>query len=571
MPTLLNHKQLLLEKLSAMEASYDPLVKLLEAPFSSPGYHTTLKDVPVVHPTRESLAYAVALLDSGLPQAEEQAFGIIAQIISLQDTDRSSPTFGIWSWFYEEPLDQMAPPDLNWADFLGKRLLLVELRHHDRLPKEIVHNIRQSVCNACDAIIQRNVGPDYTNIAIMGAFVTLLAGELYGIDAYLAYGFKRLKRFYDYSKRYDSFEEYNCPTYTTVAIIELSCLYTESKHPEARKLAAELIDLAWKTVAEHYHPRTKQWSGPHGRAYKSLLTDSTLSFLQCATDGRIAFLPQKEMQYDLDWYGSGIHCPDHYLHFFTESGERYLYCIVYHDGQQGIQKTATTALTDDWSIGTFNKEVMWNQKHNMLAYIGNGTETTYFRVRFLHDGYDYSSAVFTSVQHLDTVLFGINFAIDGGDTHINLDRIEGSIQAYDLRLRFELGGEMEKVWVEDTRMEAERLAIIHIGEHSILLRPLFAVFGSEAIQYEITRNGEQLFLDWVLYKGEAKRLDFRQMEQAALLYAFRLGQGISGFESDFQTEVSETSVSTMYVAGDKRLSLSLPLKPDKLNDLFVNL
>lgn len=52
----------------------------------------------------------------------------------------------------------------------------------------------------------------------------------------------------------------------------------------------------------------------------------------------------------------------------------------------------------------------------------------------------YSAAPFFSVQQEGFVLAGTNFALGGGDTHISLDRTkDGTIQARDLRLRFEFG------------------------------------------------------------------------------------------------------------------------------------
>ena len=39
---------------------------------------------------------------------------IIGKVLSLQDTDPSSKTYGIWPWLLEEPLEQMSPPD--WVE-----------------------------------------------------------------------------------------------------------------------------------------------------------------------------------------------------------------------------------------------------------------------------------------------------------------------------------------------------------------------------------------------------------------------------------------------------------------------
>lgn len=118
-----DQRQLLIHKMSGLESRYDPVICMLRSPFSSPGYHTTLKQAEFIHSTRDSLSYALGLLDTGLAGYEQRAFDVIRQVISLQDTNPAHDTCGIWSWFYEEPLDQMAPPDWNWADFCGSRLV----------------------------------------------------------------------------------------------------------------------------------------------------------------------------------------------------------------------------------------------------------------------------------------------------------------------------------------------------------------------------------------------------------------------------------------------------------------
>jgi len=73
-----------LKALSKQDVRYDPAEQMIRRPFSSPGYHTTLKS-GYVHPPRDSLNYAVALLDSGDPDRCKRAQEILRKVISLQD------------------------------------------------------------------------------------------------------------------------------------------------------------------------------------------------------------------------------------------------------------------------------------------------------------------------------------------------------------------------------------------------------------------------------------------------------------------------------------------------------
>lgn len=493
---------------------YNEDLQLLRVPFSSPGYHTTLKDVPFVHPTRESLGYAVALLDGGGEPKLERACAILDRVIALQETDRSLPTYGIWSWFYEEPLGDMRPPDWNWADFCGKQLLLAVRKHEDRLPEALKERLREAVFRACEAIIARNVGPGYTNIAIMGAFVTLIAGETYGQEAFAVYGWQRLHAFYEYTMRLGAFEEYNSPTYTKVALVELSDLYAWAQSPEIKTLAAKLLRLAWGAVANHFHPATCQWGGPHARSYDTTLSASVRSFLQIALQGRVEWLTEEELAYDPQWYGSPIGCPDEVVPLFTEPSVRTHAQAFYRNEEKGIEKTASFYQTETMCIGSVNRENMWNQRRNLLAYLSGDHGTSYVWLRCLHDGYDYAAAVFTSVQQENRVLFGIGFSTNGGDTHNSLDRIRGSIEARDLRLRFEIGGGEVKANVEQ---DLQGELYVTVGRHVLSIRPVFASLGETSVRWEWSREGDRLYVDCVFYSGANRTIDFESLSQAGAL------------------------------------------------------
>src|SRR5690606_37841149 len=100
--------QALQNELARMDEQYDSQEHMIVTNVSGVGYHTTLKEGKV-HNTRTSLEYAVALLDSGEEDRKERAIDVIEKLISLQDQDPESRTYGIWSWYLEEPLDMMSP------------------------------------------------------------------------------------------------------------------------------------------------------------------------------------------------------------------------------------------------------------------------------------------------------------------------------------------------------------------------------------------------------------------------------------------------------------------------------
>ncbi|MBD2872178.1 hypothetical protein [Paenibacillus arenilitoris] len=518
-------KRMIIGKMAAMEPRYNGELRMLRSKFSSPGYHTQIKQADFIHSTRDTMIYALALLDTELPEYEQRAYDMIGRIVSLQDRDRSRDTFGIWSWFYEEPLERMAPPDWNWADFIGKQLVLAVKRHGHRFPAELRESVVRAIGFACDAIIKRDVGPSYTNIAIMGAFVTMIAGELLGQRAYAEYGLRRLTKLYEHTEKRQVFQEYNSPTYTQIAILELSKIMAETASAEAKRISGELLRMTWKTVAEHFHAGTKQWSGPHSRCYNTLLNDSCKAFLQIATGGKLSFFPWDNIPYDTEWYKSGIACPPEYSEWFVASEERELRQLYAGEELADTAKWATTWMRPHYSLGSFDHEILWNQKRALLAYVDNGGEPAYAHLRFLHDGYDYCSAVLKSRQRRGDVLFGIDFLANGGDTHPGLDRIDGRIEASDFRIRLELGGRLAGV-----RAVADGSAArIIIGQESIDVHAWFAAFREEAaeeraFEWEVNELGEdKLGVDLVVYSGERRTIDFRKMREAGFVFSLRIG------------------------------------------------
>jgi len=181
------------ELLAFYDERYDDTAGLVAEGFVSVGYHSQLPTGARVFPTRESLVYAIALLRRNEEGDAARAARIVKEVLTTQDADPNSPTFGVWPWHANEPIAEMSSPDLNWADFCGAALAQLLIDHADQLPTQLKDELRQGLRRATTAIRKRNVGPGYTNIAILGAGVCVAAGELFGDDSLIAYGRERLE------------------------------------------------------------------------------------------------------------------------------------------------------------------------------------------------------------------------------------------------------------------------------------------------------------------------------------------------------------------------------------------
>ncbi len=513
-----DHDQLLAAACAELDEQFDPDRCLLESPFTGgPGYHTTLDpdEVETVHQTRESLGYALALLDVGGDGRLDRATEIIDTVLDHQDLDETNDTYGIWPWYTEEPLTEMAPPDWNWADFCGKRLLLIARRHGDRLPADLCNRIETAVLAASDAIVERDVGPGYTNIAIMGAFVTIIAGETYDRPDLHEYGIERFERFDAHVSRYDAFDEYNSPTYTRVAIVELGSLATETATPAVETRADRLLERAWTMAATHYHVPTGEWAGPHARSYRTMLSDGIRSFLEVGTNRTIDRIDPEVIEYDPLWYATDFSCPPTLRSLFAEHATR---GIDDHYGDAADRPlTARTYLTDTYAIGTFDRSSCWNQRRAVVGYAASADGAVAIRVRMLKDGYDLAAAQTTAAQCHNRALVGFNIATDGGDTHISLDGIDGSLDCADLRVRLELEGATTAVLLPTaTEAAVGNRYSIELGETTVSCLVPAARFAGREITTSVVREQDVEAVDYVLYEGEKRQFELDDIGEAAL-------------------------------------------------------
>lgn len=531
--------------LAGRHRTFDPAESMIKISVTNPGYHINLKTGSLGHPTKGSLDYALDLLDTGLPEHVNRAAAIIRKVLSLQDTNPESKTYGIWSWYLEEPLEKMKAPDFNWADFCSTTLLQIVRDHRDRLPKELLSQIESSIVHSLRCIKRRNVGPSYTNIAIVGAYATLVGGEILNLPEFVIYGRDRLRAFYTYTLQNGAFEEYNSPSYTLLALKELTRIKAGTTDPEALKIIDPLIRVAWEEIARHFHPTTRQWAGPQSRSYDSILKGSLLQDVQRATEGRVNFgiklAPETDNRIPL-------RCPQDLEGLFRQTVEPR---TVKETFIKRLNRVGTTYIHPKFALGSVNQEDMWNQRRTVLLYFGDQKAPGYMHLRFLKDDYDFSSAWLNSIQQDGMVVGAVNFVTNGGDTHISLDMVKGGkIKAKDLRLRFEFGG-LAAANIQFNILEDREVAISG-AEIPISISVPKACFGSLVGKLQAGGNEKVKWLDVAFYSGEAKEFDLKRLDEAVTGFVFSVGK---------HGAVSSKQVGETFELSCDGISLSTRTKP----------
>ena len=548
-------KELILDKIKSQDDSYDPKGKMLTKEIKSWNYHTdTLSGI--LHEVRSSFNYAVNLLDYGAKEYEQRAFDVIEKTISLQDTDPLSPSCGVWPYYEEEPLTtKKSPIDYNWADFNAVSLLDVYMYHKDRLPKELLKKVEDALILAAKAVQKRNCQPGYTNIAIMGTYVTYLTSHLFNLTEMQEYAKERLKTFYNYTIEKGGFTEYNSPTYTIVAIDELARMKRNIAEPEAKRIVDELYEIGWDVIARHYHKNSAQWAGPHSRSYSTLVSNDFYGILKRASKGKIdlGYEPNRTEDVKLNH-----EIPANLLTYFLSPEYPRLEVNIFE--KEDPQIIGTTYLTDYYAISSVSRSSLWNQRRPILVYWGELNNSHYLQVRLLHDFYDFSTASIFSQQKNNQIISAINFATNGGDKHISIDRLkEGKFKATDLRLRFEIGN-CDNAAINLPQNINDNI-LINADNGKIAIRLLAAEFDNLDGYWEKGNDGTINYLDYIIYNGKEKDFDLTQIEKAVLSFALMFGTNEDNISIDqaANAEIKDNIINCSW----NELSVKTNVKPDK--------
>jgi hypothetical protein len=545
-------KEIIAESVAQLHDRYEPEFKMLARDITEWNYHTD--GFGHYHDVRQSFVYAVALFDMGDPQYKQRAFDILEKTITLQDTVSTSRSCGVWPYFLEEPLaTKKSPIDYNWADFNVVSLLEIYMEHKDELPADLLKKVETAIILAGKSVQKRNCGPGYTNIAIMGTYVTYMVSHLFNLPEMQEYAITRLKTFYDYTLDKKGFSEYNSPTYTLTALYELERMKQHIVEPEAKKMIDALYTIAWEIIAKHYHQPTAQWAGPHSRSYSTPAFPSFYGLLYQASDGKIdPGINSKKIDAKVKH-----HLPESLLPYFLTPQYPRVEKDVFENKEPQI--IGTTYLTNQYAISSANRSSLWNQRRPFLVYWGTPQQPRYLQVRFLHDLYDLSTATYFSEQKDNIILSAINFATNGGDKHINIDIIRnGKITAKDLRLRFEFGN----VAVAALPLPSNNNAPVDftIDGLQFHLQLFYGVFEKYKGHWEKGGDETHAWLDYIVYSGDEKEINLITTDVAAFGYTFGVAaEGEKIPEDKVNYEVKQGVLNTAW----NGLKVSVPVKPNK--------
>jgi hypothetical protein len=213
--------------------------------------------------SRGATYIAAGLLWRDGPHDRAAATRVLRGVLNLQYQDGpDSKLHGVWRRRQGE-----TDHDSNWREFVGCGLILILETFPDRLPADLVDDIKSALLRAAQGAASRDVGADYTNIALMSAFLLDYVGTKQGRTDLQQAGRKKAEAIYELFSRHKTFDEYNSPTYYGTDLMALALWRKHACSERLRELGRSMEADLWRDIGTFYHAGMRNMCGPFVRAY----------------------------------------------------------------------------------------------------------------------------------------------------------------------------------------------------------------------------------------------------------------------------------------------------------------
>lgn len=559
----------LVRAVQRFDGLFDTRVSLLKVPWAGPGYHTRVPNGTLVHPFRESLDCALVYLESANAERTARALKILETVLLHQDLRLSSPTFGIWPYLQEEPLDKMNPPDWNWADFCGIRLAHILGAHGSALPVSLGAKVVHALKAAALSIFRRNVGPGYTNIAIKGAVVSALAGQMTNETFLVDYAEQRLEAFLQHCRVSGGFSEYNSPPYGEVVLHEVERGLLLLSEGPIRERLSKILEIFWQGIAETLHLPTGQLCGPQCRAYEDRLT--------AAYSGALALrlgLPidqpaaersggtEAEILPDLSFLAPAVKCPAEIRERLARSLPSFARPVYVQSADPRAARVAAVWRTEEACLGSMGFENLWTQRRPVLGYWLMEGKLAVLRVRMRQGGRDFASGTLRTVQDGSSLLGVASLATNKGDFHDHLDRPPGGeFRLSHLELVIQVEAPGARVWAEGKGFT------ISAGSWCVVVRTGPARVADFSVDWECRETVKGAEVRALVEAGRELVLTPAELACCVIPFSLNLRPAPEAAALEFETQFTEDRI--VLAAASQGLLLEAPLTAGPVRDHFT--
>jgi hypothetical protein len=223
---------------------------------------TTTRAFIQEHGTRSCTFHAVGMLLRNQGADRENAQRVIRELLDLQYNTPGESFHGVWrTGLTQDRRDQ------NWREFVGTGLIVAREYFGDVMDSDLIRDIDAALVRAAEGALERDVTPEYTNIALMSAFLLDYTGHMVSNPTFREAGKRKAGAILDLFSRHNTFTEFNSPTYYGVNLMALGMWRELGKHVELRDGARTIESALWADIAQFYHAGLKNLCGPYTRSY----------------------------------------------------------------------------------------------------------------------------------------------------------------------------------------------------------------------------------------------------------------------------------------------------------------
>lgn len=248
------------------------------------GYLVTADNtLPGRYDTRQTAWYAVGLVARNNTGDIEKAERIIKNIHRGQYKDPTKLWYGDIQQCPDEPTPQegVYEPEIydswdpNWRDFVGTAFIIILNDYSNRLSNETLRELESMTYLLAKGDQYRvggidgdNLYPAYSNPWMMRCILQSFAGNYFGNANMTKAGETWGRQIYDLFREFNTFSEFNSPTYTGVDMFALGMWLRYSAPNSALPLYAKemLTNLMFLTKGL-YNANLKNFAGPFDRSY----------------------------------------------------------------------------------------------------------------------------------------------------------------------------------------------------------------------------------------------------------------------------------------------------------------
>jgi hypothetical protein len=263
-----NTRELFQESMELDAQLYDDSVKLVHRP----GYQSSASRTRS-YLVRESSWYALGLLLRDGTGDRQRAADVLDAVLKQQYVTPGVKWYGTYRRTPDEPTPtsdavMWRDYDPNWRHFIGTTFAMILIEFPERVPPELSKRMYEAIDRAIDGEMKEGrLVPSYSNIALMYGFLWNFAAVHDKNDDWQKQSAAWTESVYTLFKKYDSFFEYNSPTYYGVDLYGLALWRDYGSTDRIQKIGSEMESTMWKDIASFYNPLLRNISGPYDRSY----------------------------------------------------------------------------------------------------------------------------------------------------------------------------------------------------------------------------------------------------------------------------------------------------------------